>query len=166
MQYENSISMQVYGRYALFSDPITRVGGEKFSYPVPTYQALKGIYESCYWKPTFTWVIDELRVMNPIERQSKGIRPIMYNNGKNDLTSIRTFPMFATRCGHILNGTNIAQTWKKTAMKTNITLLQSVCWNAAAEEISFWEHANARGILNPAFLAWEKGIMMMFHPWT
>ena len=57
--------MQVYGRYALFSDPITRVGGEKFSYPVPTYQALKGIYESCYWKPTFTWVIDELRVMNP-----------------------------------------------------------------------------------------------------
>ena len=74
--------------------------------------------------------------------------------------------MFATRCGHILNGTNIAQTWKKTAMKTNITLLQSVCWNAAAEEISFWEHANARGILNPAFLAWEKGIMMMFHPWT
>ena len=68
MQYENSISMQVYGRYALFSDPITRVGGEKFSYPVPTYQALKGIYESCYWKPTFTWVIDELRVMNPIER--------------------------------------------------------------------------------------------------
>ena len=77
MQYENSISMQVYGRYALFSDPITRVGGEKFSYPVPTYQALKGIYESCYWKPTFTWVIDELRVMNQIERQSKGIRPIM-----------------------------------------------------------------------------------------
>ena len=90
MQYENSISMQVYGRYALFSDPITRVGGEKFSYPVPTYQALKGIYESCYWKPTFTWVIDELRVMNPIERQSKGIRPIMYNNGKNDL-SIYTY---------------------------------------------------------------------------
>ena len=163
MQYENSISMQVYGRYALFSDPITRVGGEKFSYPVPTYQALKGIYESCYWKPTFTWVIDELRVMNPIERQSKGIRPIMYNNGKNDL-SIYTY--LATRCGHILNGMNIAQTWKKTAMKTNITLLQSVCWNAAAEEISFWEHANARGILNPAFLAWEKGIMMMSHPWT
>ena len=79
--------MQVYGRYALFSDPITRVGGEKFSYPVPTYQALKGIYESCYWKPTFTWVIDELRVMNPIERQSKGIRHIMYNNGNKEITN-------------------------------------------------------------------------------
>lgn len=166
MQYENSISMQVYGRYALFSDPITRVGGEKFSYPVPTYQALKGIYESCYWKPTFTWVIDELRVMNPIERQSKGIRPIMYNNGKNDL-SIYTY--LSDVCYQVrahFEWNNIAQTWKKTAMKTNITLLQSVCWNAAAEEISFWEHANARGILNPAFLAWEKGIMMMFHPWT
>lgn len=31
MQYPNTISLRVYGRYALFSDPITRVGGEKCS---------------------------------------------------------------------------------------------------------------------------------------
>ncbi|WP_455501049.1 type I-C CRISPR-associated protein Cas5c [Gemmiger sp.] len=90
MRYANSISLQVYGRYALFSDPITRVGGEKCSYSVPTYQALKGILESCYWKPTFSWVVDEVRVMNPIETQSKGIRPIRYNDGTNDL-SIYTY---------------------------------------------------------------------------
>ena len=86
MQYPNSISLKVYGRYALFSDPITRIGGEKCSYPVPTYQAVKGILESCYWKPTFIWVPDAIRIMNPIEMQSKGVRPISYNDGKNDLS--------------------------------------------------------------------------------
>jgi CRISPR-associated protein Cas5d len=75
----------VYGRYALFSDPITRVGGEKFSYQVPTYQALKGILESVYWKPTFIWVIDEVRVINRIQTESKGIRPIKYMSSGNEL---------------------------------------------------------------------------------
>lgn len=90
MQHSNTISLRVWGRFALFSDPITRVGGEKFSYPVPTYQALKGILESVYWKPTFLWVPEAVRVMNPIETQSKGIRPIRYNKGTNDL-SIYTY---------------------------------------------------------------------------
>lgn len=90
MQYPNTISLRVYGRYALFSDPITRVGGEKCSYPVPTYQALKGIMESVYWKPTLIWYVDAVRIMNRIETQSKGIRPIKYNDGGNDL-SIYTY---------------------------------------------------------------------------
>ena len=90
MRYPNTLTLLVSGRQALFSDPITRVGGEKCSYPVPTYQALKGILESCYWKPTFIWVIDDVRIMNPIETQSKGVRPISYNTGKNDL-SIYTY---------------------------------------------------------------------------
>ena len=90
LQHNNSISFYLSGRFALFSDPITRVGGEKFSYPVPTYQALKGIFESVYWKPTFIWYPDAIRVMNPIETQSKGIRPIRYNDGTNDL-SIYTY---------------------------------------------------------------------------
>ncbi|QAT44139.1 type I-C CRISPR-associated protein Cas5 [Aminipila luticellarii] len=81
----NSVEFEVYGKYALFSDPITRVGGEKFSYQVPTYQALKGILESVYWKPTFIWVIDAVRVMNKIQTEGKGIRPIKMNGG-NDLS--------------------------------------------------------------------------------
>ena len=90
MQYSNTITLRIWGRYALFSDPVTRVGGEKHSYPVPTYQAVKGILESVYWKPTFIWVPDAIRVMNPIETESKGIRPIRYNDGSNDL-SIYTY---------------------------------------------------------------------------
>ena len=81
----NSIEFKVYGRYALFSDPITRVGGEKFSYQVPTYQALVGIAESIYWKPTFIWVVDAVRVMKKIQTESKGIKPLKMNGG-NELS--------------------------------------------------------------------------------
>lgn len=85
MPHRNTVEFVVYGRYALFSDPITRVGGEKFSYQIPTYQALKGILESVYWKPTLIWYIDEVRVMNKIQTQSKGMRPIKYTRAGNDL---------------------------------------------------------------------------------
>lgn len=86
MQYRNMVNFEVVGDYALFSDPATRVGGEKFSYQVPTYEALKGILHSVYWKPTFIWIIDEVRVMNPIQTETKGIRPIKYNKNANDLS--------------------------------------------------------------------------------
>ena len=49
-KYRNTIEYEVHGIYALFSDPVTRVGGEKSSYHIPTYEALKGITESIYWK--------------------------------------------------------------------------------------------------------------------
>lgn len=86
MKHRNTVEFEVSGDYALFSDPITRVGGEKFTYQVPTYEALKGILQSCYWKPTFVWIIDDVRVMNLIQTETKGIRPIKYYNDKNDLS--------------------------------------------------------------------------------
>lgn len=85
-KYDNIVEFQVSGSYALFSDPIVRIGGEKCSYQVPTYEALKGILNSTYWKPTFTWVIDAVRVMNPIQMETKGIRLIKYGGGKTDLS--------------------------------------------------------------------------------
>lgn len=88
--YRNTVEYKVYGKYALFTDPLTKTGGEKFSYQVPTYEALKGITESIYWKPTFTWVIDEVRIAKPIRMQSEGIRPIHLQDNKNDL-SIYTY---------------------------------------------------------------------------
>jgi len=80
----NSVEFKITGRYAMFADPVTRVGGEKFSYQIPTYQALKGILESVYWKPTFIWYIDAVRVMKKIQTESKGIKPIKMSGG-NDL---------------------------------------------------------------------------------
>ncbi len=86
MKHRNTVEFEVRGDFGLFADPIPRVGGEKFSYQVPTYEALKGILQSVYWKPTIIWIIDQVRVMNPIQTETKGIRPIKYYNDKNDLS--------------------------------------------------------------------------------
>lgn len=85
MIHRNIVEFEVTGDYALFSDPIMRVGGEKCTLQVPTYEALKGILASVYWKPTLIWYIDAVRVMNPIQTEVKGIRPIKYTGG-NDLS--------------------------------------------------------------------------------
>jgi CRISPR-associated protein Cas5d len=85
----NSIEFKVWGRHALFTDPLTKVGGEKFSYQIPTYEALKGIVKSIFWKPTFIWIVDEVRIINRIRTQTKGTKPLRFDGG-NDL-SIYTF---------------------------------------------------------------------------
>ncbi len=77
----NSITFRVWGRQALFTDPVTKIGGEKFSYQVPTYEAIKGILKSIYWKPTLIWHIDRIRVMKPIRTQSKSTKPLDWNGG-------------------------------------------------------------------------------------
>ena len=79
----NRIEFKVWGRYALFTDPLTKVGGEKFSYQVPTYEALKGVVKSIYWKPTLVWVIDEARVMKRIRTQTKGTKPMEFSGGNS-----------------------------------------------------------------------------------
>ena len=87
---ENRVEFKVYGKYALFTDPLTKIGGEKCSYQIPTYQAVKGILESVYWKPTIVWIIDKVRVMKAIRTQTKSTKPIKYDKGGNDL-SIYTY---------------------------------------------------------------------------
>jgi CRISPR-associated protein Cas5d len=80
---ENKVEFKVYGKYALFTDPLTKIGGEKCSYQIPTYQALKGITESVYWKPTIIWVIDKVRVMKAIRTQTRSAKPVNYGGGNS-----------------------------------------------------------------------------------
>lgn len=82
--YRNTVEFEVSGKYALFSDVLTRAGSEKCSYMIPTYEALKGILHSIFWKPTIIWYIDSVRIMNPIRTVRKGMRPVNYGGG-NDL---------------------------------------------------------------------------------
>lgn len=86
---KTGIEFKVWGRHALFTDPLTRIGGEKCSYHIPTYEALKGVVKSIYWKPTIIWIIDEVRVMKRIRTQTKGTKPLKFSGG-NDL-AIYTF---------------------------------------------------------------------------
>ncbi len=88
---KNSIEFKVWGRYALFTDPITRIGGEKCSYHIPTYEALKGIVKSIYWKPTLIWYIDQVRVVRPIQMQSKAVKPILYDDASSNSLSNYTY---------------------------------------------------------------------------
>ncbi len=87
---KNTIEFRLWGRYALFTDPLTKIGGEKCSYHLPTYEALKGVCKSIYWKPTIIWVVDAVRVMRRIRTQTKGTKPLEYSKGGNTL-AIYTF---------------------------------------------------------------------------
>ena len=58
------IKLKVWGDYACFTRPEMKV--ERVSYDVMTPSAARGILEAIYWKPTITWVIDRIHVLNPI----------------------------------------------------------------------------------------------------
>lgn len=83
--YAFPLEFEVRGPKALFTDPLFRAGGEKYSYEVPTYGALKGIAGQIYKKPTFVWIIDKVRVMNQIKTESRGIKLMRYNSMAADL---------------------------------------------------------------------------------
>ncbi len=80
VEFENSrkFSLMVEGDYGMFTTPESKRSGEHTSYEIPTYEALKGIVKAVYWKPTFDVVIDRVRVMNPIQYQTFGMTPLMY----------------------------------------------------------------------------------------
>lgn len=88
---KNSISFKVYGRCALFTDPVTKIGGEKCSYHLPTYEAIKGVLKSIYWKPSLIWVIDRIRVMKPLRTQTKGTKPLVFGGSGGNSLAIYTF---------------------------------------------------------------------------
>lgn len=88
---KNSVSFRVYGRYALFTDPVTKIGGEKCSYHLPTYEAIKGVLKSIYWKPTLIWVVDRIRVMKLLRTQTKGTKPLVVAGKGGNSLAIYTF---------------------------------------------------------------------------
>lgn len=51
MIYPNTIELEIYGSHAMFTDPEQKQQGRLCSLPVPTYEAVKGIFCSIYWYP-------------------------------------------------------------------------------------------------------------------
>ncbi len=88
---KNSVSFKVSGRFALFTDPVTKIGGEKCSYHLPTYEAIIGVLKSIYWKPTLIWVVDRVRVMKPLRTQTKGTKPLVFGGHGGNSLAIYTF---------------------------------------------------------------------------
>lgn len=59
------LKIRVWGDYACFTRPEMKV--ERVSYPVPTPSAARGILEAIFWKPQFSWRIQEIWVLKPIK---------------------------------------------------------------------------------------------------
>lgn len=59
-----SVSLEVWGDYALFTRPEMKV--ERVSYDVMTPSAARGILEAIFWHPGLKWVIDRIHVCAPI----------------------------------------------------------------------------------------------------
>lgn len=58
------VDLRVWGDLACFTRPEMKV--ERVTYPVITPSAARGIMEAVFWKPEFTWRIEEIWVLNPI----------------------------------------------------------------------------------------------------
>ena len=54
----------MWGDYACFTRPEMKV--ERVTYPIPTPSAMRGVLEAIFWKPEFTWRIQEIWVLRPI----------------------------------------------------------------------------------------------------
>jgi CRISPR-associated protein Cas5d len=76
------LSVKVWGELACFTRPESKV--ERVTYPVMTPSAARGILESIFWKPEFSWRIREIWVLRPISYFS------ILRNEVNSRASVRT----------------------------------------------------------------------------
>jgi CRISPR-associated protein Cas5d len=65
MANESPLSVHVWGDLACFTRPEMKV--ERVSYPMMTPTAARGVLEAIFWKPEFTWRVEEIWVLKPIE---------------------------------------------------------------------------------------------------
>lgn len=62
--HDPPLEVRVWGDFACFTRPEMKV--ERVTYPVPTPSAMRGVLEAIFWKPEFTWVLQEIWVLRPI----------------------------------------------------------------------------------------------------
>jgi CRISPR-associated protein Cas5d len=61
---DGPMQVQVWGDFACFTRPEMKV--ERVSYPVMTPSAARGVLEAIFWKPEFTWRVEEIAVLRDI----------------------------------------------------------------------------------------------------
>lgn len=59
-----ALAVRVWGDFACFTRPEMKV--ERVTYPMPTPSAARGVLEAIFWKPEFTWRVEEIWVLNAI----------------------------------------------------------------------------------------------------
>jgi len=63
-EHHPPLAVRVCGDFACFTRPEMKV--ERVTYPVMTPSAARGVLEAIFWKPQFTWRIEEIRVLEPV----------------------------------------------------------------------------------------------------
>lgn len=58
------LTVKVWGEFACFTRPEMKV--ERVSYPMMTPSAARGVLEAIFWKPEFSWQVDEIWLLKPI----------------------------------------------------------------------------------------------------
>ena len=62
------VSMDVWGKFALFTRPECKV--ERYSYEVPTPSSLRNLLQSIYWHPTFDYEVTGIQVYNRVKHRT------------------------------------------------------------------------------------------------
>lgn len=76
------LELKVWSDYACFTRPENKA--ERVSYDVMTPSAARGVLEAVFWKPEFEWRIQQIVVLNPVQRRS------ILRNEVNTLASERS----------------------------------------------------------------------------
>ena len=79
--------VRIRGEMGLFTNPATKGGGERSSYLVPTLQALIGMMDAIYYKPTIKNVVTEVKVIKQIQTELHGTRALLHDYSA-DLSSV------------------------------------------------------------------------------
>ena len=64
MRSDPPLAVRVWADFACFTRPEMKV--ERVTYPVMTPSAARGVLESIFWKPEFTWQVEEIWVLKPV----------------------------------------------------------------------------------------------------
>ena len=64
MTTEAALEVRVWGDFACFTRPEMKV--ERVTYPMMTPSAARGVLEAIFWKPEFSWRVEEIRVLRDI----------------------------------------------------------------------------------------------------
>ncbi|CAN5887968.1 type I-C CRISPR-associated protein Cas5c [soil metagenome] len=59
-----TLRLRCSGPLAIFTRPELKT--ERFSYPVPTPSAMRGVFDAIIWKPAIAWHIERIHVLNPV----------------------------------------------------------------------------------------------------
>lgn len=95
------LAVKVWGQHACFTRPEMKV--ERVTYPVMTPSAARGVLESIFWKPEFSWRVEEIAVLKPIRYFS------ILRNEVNSVASERSARDWAKNGGGFLADEDRAQ---------------------------------------------------------